>query len=518
MGNKSSLIASQIERLYSRFTSLDKGDNGTLGREDFLRIPELAINPLGDRIVQAFFSETDSFDDRINFRQFMRILARFRPIKKNREIKLNSREDKLRFAFKMYDLDGDEKISRDELLAVLHMMVGSNISTEQLANIADRTIMEADKDGDQCITFSEFCKTLERTDVEGKMSIRLPNDEFFEIDLTNNENVTAEDLIKRICENHYKIHIDDDDHKDYNVLAIWITNIETAPNQSKLQLPLNRKHRLIEMKEKFKELLKTDEIKSSLVEFRLGRNGYLSIKDEEKINNAKVLQILYLEARDNVKKNIYPLDITRRVELCEIELRAEYYHQKSVESVHSITSNFENDFYKTLKIQAKNLSYQNSLRKTQNYWKMTKNAKKACMTLEKCIEKSDVVDSISRDAEWYIEYLRKCRESIPCYGGFFFEAQMERSILEALIHANFYDKKILIGINEKGLHLINIECPKIISSIQFSDLSYGILKPKKDHHQGLIIKTKDDKVQQIFTRQASFIEKTLTQFIEGAAN
>lgn len=164
--------ASQIERLYSRFTSLDKGDNGTLGREDFLRIPELAINPLGDRIVQAFFTENDSYDERINFRQFMRVLASFRPIKKNRESKLNSREDKLRFAFKMYDLDGDEKISRNELLSVLHMMVGSNISTEQLANIADRTIMEADKDGDQCITFSEFCKTLERTDVEEKMSIR----------------------------------------------------------------------------------------------------------------------------------------------------------------------------------------------------------------------------------------------------------------------------------------------------------------------------------------------------------
>ena len=35
-------------------------------------------------------------------------------------------------AFKMYDLDGDDKISRDELLAVLHMMVGENISEEQV--------------------------------------------------------------------------------------------------------------------------------------------------------------------------------------------------------------------------------------------------------------------------------------------------------------------------------------------------------------------------------------------------
>lgn len=84
----------QIERLYSRFTSLDRGDCGTLSREDFLRIPELAINPLGDRIVHAFFG--DSGSDRVNFRQFMQVLARFRPIKKSKENKMNSREQKLK--------------------------------------------------------------------------------------------------------------------------------------------------------------------------------------------------------------------------------------------------------------------------------------------------------------------------------------------------------------------------------------------------------------------------------------
>lgn len=86
----------QIERLYSRFTSLDRGDCGTLSRDDFLRIPELAINPLGERIVNSFFQEGDGFSDRVNFRQFMRVLAHFRPIKKNRENILNSREQKLR--------------------------------------------------------------------------------------------------------------------------------------------------------------------------------------------------------------------------------------------------------------------------------------------------------------------------------------------------------------------------------------------------------------------------------------
>nr|CAH7732605.1 unnamed protein product [Callosobruchus chinensis] len=111
MGNRSSLLLreeeiaqiqqetgftpNQIERLYSRFTSLDRGDCGTLSRDDFLRIPELAINPLGERIVNSFF-QGDEFADRVNFRQFMHVLAHFRPIKRNKENKLNSREEKLK--------------------------------------------------------------------------------------------------------------------------------------------------------------------------------------------------------------------------------------------------------------------------------------------------------------------------------------------------------------------------------------------------------------------------------------
>ncbi|XP_059475268.1 calcineurin B homologous protein 1 [Neocloeon triangulifer] len=170
---KTGFTPNQIERLYSRFTSLDRGNCGTLSREDLLRIPELAINPLGDRIVHAFFQEGTG--DSINFLQFMQVLAHFRPIKKNKDTKLNSREQKLKFAFKMYDLDGDGKISRDELLAILQMMVGSNISEEQLTSIAERTIFEADQDGDQMISFAEFCNALERTDVEQKMSIRFLN-------------------------------------------------------------------------------------------------------------------------------------------------------------------------------------------------------------------------------------------------------------------------------------------------------------------------------------------------------
>jgi len=166
--------ANQIERLYSRFTALDKTATGSLTRDDFLRIPELAINPLGDRIVNAFFQPGND-ENGVNFRQFVRVLAHFRPIKKNKDNQLNSREGKLRFAFKLYDLDDDERITKEELLAVLQMMVGENISEDQLLSIAERTILEADTDGDGMISFEEFCSVLTRSEVEHKMSIRFLN-------------------------------------------------------------------------------------------------------------------------------------------------------------------------------------------------------------------------------------------------------------------------------------------------------------------------------------------------------
>lgn len=172
---ESGFTPNQIVRLYSRFTSLDKSNTGALSRADFLRIPELAINPLGDRIVHSFFR--DCPDDQVNFRQFVKILAIFRPVKRHGSHShalndRNTKENKLKFAFQLYDLDEDSKISADEILAVLQMMVGVNIPDDQLESIAERTLQENDTDHDGFISLEEFCTAMEDSDVDNRLSLR----------------------------------------------------------------------------------------------------------------------------------------------------------------------------------------------------------------------------------------------------------------------------------------------------------------------------------------------------------
>ncbi len=61
-------------------------------------------------------------------------------------------------AFKVYDMDRDGYISNGELFLVLKMMVGSNLKDTQLQQIVDKTIINADKDGDGKISYEGFTK------------------------------------------------------------------------------------------------------------------------------------------------------------------------------------------------------------------------------------------------------------------------------------------------------------------------------------------------------------------------
>ena len=169
ISNETGFTAKQIKRLYSRFTALDKDNTGYLTRADFNRIPELNINPLGKRIIDVLL-EDNGKNEQINFRQFANVFSTFRRNTKGELIVKNTREDKLKFLFSVYDRDRDDLINKEELLAILNMLVGGNLPQDQMNAIIDRTIEELSTNGS--ITFKQFCDTLQKIDIEDKMSMK----------------------------------------------------------------------------------------------------------------------------------------------------------------------------------------------------------------------------------------------------------------------------------------------------------------------------------------------------------
>lgn len=139
---------------------LDKDGSGSIDKEEFLQIPQIANNPLASRMI-AIFDEDGG--GTVDFQEFVAGLSAF----SNR----GERDEKLRFAFKVYDMDRDGFISNGELFLVLKMMVGNNLKDQQLQQIVDKTIMEADHDGDGKISFEEFKAMVANTDIAKQMTI-----------------------------------------------------------------------------------------------------------------------------------------------------------------------------------------------------------------------------------------------------------------------------------------------------------------------------------------------------------
>ena len=150
----------ELQKLYKNFSKIDRDKSGTLEPSEFFEIPELANNPLVKRVIAVLDRNNDG---NISFLEFVQGL--------NSLSAGASQEDKLRFAFQIYDINNDGFISNGELFQVLKMMVGSNLNDVQLQQLVDRTIVKADTDFDGKISFNEFCVMVRDLDVVDKLTI-----------------------------------------------------------------------------------------------------------------------------------------------------------------------------------------------------------------------------------------------------------------------------------------------------------------------------------------------------------
>ena len=116
-----------------------------------MQINDLQQNSLVQRVIDLFDSDGNG---EVDFKEFIEGISQFSV--------RGDKQAKLKFAFKVYDMDRDGYISNGELFQVLKMMVGSNLKDTQLQQIVDKTIINADKDGDGKINYEGNLKSIDQ--------------------------------------------------------------------------------------------------------------------------------------------------------------------------------------------------------------------------------------------------------------------------------------------------------------------------------------------------------------------
>eukprot|EP00942_MAST-04A_sp_MAST-4A-sp1_P011550 g11550.t1 len=132
-----------IKKAFKRFQAIDKDHSGMIDYTEFCEIMQVDPSPQCEKLFQMFDEEKAG---QIDVREFMIGLSNFTGAGK---------EEKLKFAFMVFDEDGNGVITKQELIKILkanHMAS----SDKEVMRKAETIMAQADKDGDGVVSFDAF--------------------------------------------------------------------------------------------------------------------------------------------------------------------------------------------------------------------------------------------------------------------------------------------------------------------------------------------------------------------------
>ncbi|KAL5574540.1 hypothetical protein UlMin_016239, partial [Ulmus minor] len=132
----------EIVSLYKRFCQLDRNAKGFISADEFLSVPEFAMNPLSQRLLKMV--------DGLNFKDFVAFLSAF-------STKASTRQ-KVELIFKLYDSDHNGKVSFNDILEVLRDLSGPFMSDEQREKVLCQVLQEAGYTRESYLVLDDFIK------------------------------------------------------------------------------------------------------------------------------------------------------------------------------------------------------------------------------------------------------------------------------------------------------------------------------------------------------------------------
>ncbi|XP_077216354.1 uncharacterized protein LOC143850944 isoform X2 [Tasmannia lanceolata] len=134
----------EIVSLYKRFCQLDRNSKGFISADEFLSVPEFAVNPLSLRLLRMV--------DGLNFKDFVSFLSAFSSHA--------SLPQKIELIFKVYDSDCNGKVSFNDVLEVLRDLTGSFMSEEQREQVLSHVFEEAGYTRECSFLLGDFVKGI----------------------------------------------------------------------------------------------------------------------------------------------------------------------------------------------------------------------------------------------------------------------------------------------------------------------------------------------------------------------